>query len=102
MSGACPQKPGLSAVESLSNVVSTLNAHDIPTGALPDGTENKILVIVNAILTEVFRALREDANIQVSYGPGSITVMTTGANGGGPMISQGVNINFGKGQAIIQ
>ena len=99
---ACTQKPGLSSIKSLSNVVSELNKHNIPTDPLPDGTENKTLILSRAIIKEVYRAMTEDASVQVAYAPGAITIMAAGANGGGPVICQGININFPQGQAIIQ
>lgn len=102
MAIGCTQKPGLSSIVSTGNIVKVLNKHDIPTDSLPDGTENKTVALVIAIVDEVFRAIREDANIQVAHTPGAITVLSTGANAGGPVVTQGININFSKGQAIVQ
>ena len=102
MAVGCTQKPGLSSAVSLGNIVKRLNKHSIPTDPLPDGTENKTVQVALAIIDEVFRAIREDANIQVAYAPGTISVLTTGANAAGPVVSQGININFSKGQGIIQ
>ena len=102
MAVGCIQKPGLSSKVSLGNIVKILDQHEIPTGPLPDGTENKTVQVVYAIVDEIYRALREDANIQVAHSPGAITIMASGANAGGPVVSQGININFSKGQAIIQ
>ena len=95
------QKPGLSDILSIGNFTKELEEHNIPTGALPDGTENNTMVIVIAIVKEIFRAMREDASIQVSYPIGSISVMSQGANAAGPVVTQGVNINFPKGQGVI-
>lgn len=102
MAIGCTQKPGLSTVVSTGNIVKALNKHNIPTDAMPDGTENKTVALVIAVVEEVFRAIREDANIQVAHMPGAISVLTNGANSAGPVVSQGININFSKGQAIIQ
>jgi len=102
MAIGCSQKPGLSTIISTGNIVKVLNKHDIPTDALPDGTENKTVALVIAIVDEVFRAIKEDANIQVAHMPGAISVLSTGANAGGPVVTQGININFSKGQAIVQ
>lgn len=102
MAVGCIQKPGLSTIVSTGNIVKELNKHEIPTDPLPDGTENKTVALVIAIVDEVFRAIKEDANIQVAHMPGAITVMTAGANAGGPVVSQGININFSKGQAVVQ
>lgn len=102
MAIGCTQKPGLSTIVSTGNIVKALNAHGIPTDPLPDGSENKTVALVIAVVEEVYRAIREDANIQVAHMPGAITILATGANSGGPVVSNGININFSKGQAIIQ
>jgi hypothetical protein len=102
MAIGCSQKPGLSTVISTGNIVKALNKHNIPTDPLPDGSENKTVALVIAIVEEVYRAIREDANVQVAHMPGAISVLSTGANSAGPVVSQGININFSKGQAIIQ
>ena len=95
-------RPGASATISVSNIVQKLNDAGIPTGAMPDGTDNKVVQLVIAIVEEIFRALREDSNIQVSFTPGQISVLTFGSNSAGPVVSEGVNINFPEGQAVIQ
>jgi hypothetical protein len=102
MAVGCMQKPGLSTAVSIGNIVKRLNKHSIPTDPLPDGSENKTVQIALAIVDEVYRAIREDANIQIAYAPGTISIMATGANSAGPVVSQGVNINFSKGQGIVQ
>lgn len=96
------QKPGLSSIISCGNIVKALNKHGIPTGAMPDGSENKTVALVIAIVEEVYRAIKEDANVQIVHNPGSVSILATGANSGGPVLSQGININFSKGQAVVQ
>ena len=102
MAIGCTQKPGLSTVVSTGNIVKALSKHGIPTEAMPDGSENKTVALVIAIVEEVYRAIKEDANIQVAHMPGAISVLSTGANSAGPVVSQGININFSKGNAVIQ
>lgn len=102
MAAGATQMPGLSVSKSCGKITARLMEHGIPTDALPDGTENKTLVLVKAIVEEVYRAIREDSNTQIVFAPGAISIMTTGANGGGPMVSQGININFPKGNAVTQ
>ena len=102
MAVGCVQKPGMSTIVSIGNIVKSLNEHGIPTDAMPDGGENKLVILVAAIVEEVFRTLREDANIQVAHAPGAISVLTNGSNSGGPLVGQGFNINFSKGNAIVQ
>jgi hypothetical protein len=102
MAIGCTQKPGLSTVVSTGNIVKALSKHGIPTEAMSDGSENKTVALVIAIVEEVYRAIKEDANIQVAHMPGAISVLSTGANSAGPVVSQGININFSKGNAVIQ
>ena len=102
MAVGCMQKPGLSTAISIGNIVKRLNKHGIPTDASPDGTENKTVQVALAIVDEVYRAIKEDANIQIAYAPGTITILATGANAAGPVVSQGININFSKGYGVIQ
>lgn len=97
-----PQRPGLSTVVSVGNIVKAMNKHGIPTGPAEDGDENKSLVVIIAIVEEIYRALHQDANAQIAIQPGAINVITSGENSGGPMISQGINTNFATGTAIIQ
>lgn len=96
------KRPGLSTVISVGNIVKALQKHGIPTEASKDGSENKTVAVIIAIVEEIYRALHEDANIQIAVQPGALTVITTGSNSGGPMISQGINTNFANGTAIIQ
>lgn len=96
------QRTGLSVNRSVSKIISELTKAGIPTSVGPDGTANLTASFVKIIVTEIYRALHLDASIQISMKPGDISVITTGTNQGGPMISQGVNINFGKGNAVIQ
>ena len=96
------QRPGLSTIVSVGNIVKALNKHGIPTSNGEDGSENKTVAFVIAIVEEIYRALHKDANTQIALQPGSINIISSGSNAGGPMISQGININFANGTAIIQ
>lgn len=102
MAIAAIQREGMSTIQSTSNIAVELAKHGIPTEPAEDGSENQTMVMITAIVNEILRAIREDANIQVAFKPGDISVLTTGSNGGGPMIAQGININFPQGTAVIQ
>ena len=83
---------------SIGNKVCSIS---IPTSPLPDGTENKTVQLAIAIVDEVYRAIREDAKVQITHAPGTISILATGANAAGPVVSNGININFSKGQGTI-
>lgn len=86
------KRPGLSCLKSTANIIANQAKFGAPTGDLPDGTSNMMNGLINIITCEIFRALREDANIQLAIAPKAITVQTNGANAAGPVISVGFNI----------
>lgn len=96
------KRSGLSVMRSSAKIITDQSKFGAPTGALPDGSENKMNALINVIVDEVYRALREDANIQVAIAPNAITVQTNGANAAGPVVSVGFNILPVKGVAVIQ
>lgn len=95
-------KPGLSTIVSASNVVKAMSKLGIPTGKNPDGTPNLIVATVIEVFDELFRALREDASVQTIITPGSMKFLGVGANAGGPMTVEGVNITPGDGWTQVK
>lgn len=96
------RRPGLSCIISVGNIIQDISKKGIPTEDLPDGTPNMMNQLVLSIVNETYRALKEDANVQVALAPGAINVRATGGNAGGPVTCVGPNINFATGQALIQ
>lgn len=96
------KRPGLSCLISFGNIVQELEKSGMPTGPLPDGTPNMMNKMVHHVVCEVFRALKEDANIQVALPPGSVNIVATGGNSGGPVTVMGPNINVATGNALLQ
>lgn len=99
---ALGRRPGLSCVISTANVIQGLAKEGIPTEPLPDGSPNMMNQMVSKIICETYRALREDASVQIGIAPGSITVTASGANAGGPIVVNGFNVNSSGGFALIQ
>lgn len=102
MACALAKRPGLSCLLSYANVVQEISKKGIPTENLPDGTPNLMNQMINSVICEVYRALKEDANIQITLPMGSIRVSTNGANAGGPVVSTGTNINYSTGNGLLQ
>lgn len=96
------KRPGLSTLISFGNIIQEISKEGIPTEPLPDGTPNMMNKMIHAVIKETFRALKEDANIQVAIAPGSINVVATGGNAGGPVTVTGPNINIATGNALLQ
>lgn len=96
------RRPGLSCLISFGNIIQEMDKNGIPTDNLPDGTPNLMNKMVKSVVCEVFRALKEDANIQVGIAPGTVNIMATGGNAGGPVTVLGSNINVATGNALLQ
>lgn len=94
-------RSGLSTNESITNIITSLTDRGFPIEKNDDGTPNMTNIFVGAIVEEIFRALHEDANIQIGVMPGALTSIGVGANGGGPVVVTSTNINSGVGSAVI-
>lgn len=95
------ERPGLSAIFSTANVVTALQKLGIPTGPMPDGTDNKTVGVVYSIFNEFVRALRFDASIQCGEEPGSSSIVSVGVGATGPVNSQGTNTKSSIGYGAI-
>lgn len=99
IAGLC--RPGLSTIKSTGNIIAKMNEIGIETGPAPDGSQNRGVALVNAIVEEIFRAIRQDTNVQLGIPVGGIGIIGWGANSGGPVFIQGFNINPAGGSATI-
>lgn len=96
------KRPGLSTLTTAANVISRQSEFGAPTGELPDGTQNMINCLIKIIVEEVFKAIREEANIQIAIPIGGITIQAQGANAGGHVVVVGSNITHVHGCAVLQ
>lgn len=96
------KRPGLSCLISYGNIVQELEKAGIPTEPLPDGTPNLMNTMIKNVVCEVYRAMKEDTNVQIAVAPGAINVLATGGNPSGPVTVTGTNVGFGKGVGLIQ
>lgn len=99
---ALAKRPGLSCLLSFGNIIQDISKKGIPTEPLPDGTPNLMNQMINSIVCEIYRGIKEDANIQISLPPGTIKVVANGGNAGGPVTAIGDNINYGSCNGIMQ
>ena len=90
------KRPGLSTIYSTGNVAKDFGTLGIPTGQMPEGCENATIGFTYAIISEAFRALKEDASIQGGLIPNSMSVTAYGSNEGGPMVLKGMTVDTGK------
>lgn len=95
------KRPGLSTIMSTTNIIKNLGKYGIKTDDMADGEPNFLNDYTKEVVEEIYRALREDAKIQVTMSPGSIMSIGTGGNAGGPVVVNSNNINYATGDALI-
>lgn len=93
-------RPGLSVTISVGNIIQSLSKKGIPTEDGADGQPNFTNKLVHSVVSEIYRAMKEDFYIQTASGPGSVQVTTTGSNAGGMVVGMGPNVNVIDGGAI--
>ena len=95
------RRPGLSTIQSVSNIVKDLNRLGIPTGPMPDGSANLTVAFAFASTKEIYRGIKKDMSIQVGIQPGTMSSVGTGANAGGPVtvVSTNTTPSMGFGMA---
>lgn len=96
------KRPGLSTIVSVMNILQNFKKSGIPTEPLPSGEQNLYVQMTIHIVDEIYRALREDANIQGAGAPGAFSIIAKGGNAGGPIVVEGSNINPFKLVGVIQ
>ena len=88
-------KPGLSNIISLTNVVKDLSKNGIPTGYMPDGSPNLTVAVCCSLINEDTRRNVEDMSIQGSAKNGSIQATGVAETIGGPAAITAVNMSGG-------
>lgn len=96
------RRPGMSASEVASRIITNNVALGIETGTNPDGTPNIVNQYTYNIVKEVLNEIKRNAVVHVAIPVGSIMVQTNGANAGGPVVGVGSNIISTTVRGIIR
>lgn len=84
-------RPGMDSAAISSTITSRFSEANIPSGPLPGGTPNSLEILVNIMCEEMISAIQEDMRVDILIDPGQ-QVTSFGANGGGPITTQGSNL----------
>lgn len=95
-------RPGLSKDLISAKIIADNATLGINTGQMPDGKENVVNKFVCNVVEKVVNALQDDAKIECVIPTGSVVVVATGSNAGGPVVAVGTNINDAKGYGVIR
>ena len=93
-------RSGLSAQRITANAIARFGEAGAPTGAMPDGSPNVFEGVVKIIIEELVKEIQINGKVQIAIAPG-IQVTSTGANAGGPVVTQGASIEIVGGTGII-
>ena len=96
------QRPGLSASKITTNIIENNKKLGLSTGKNPDGSDNIINLYTQNVVKEILRAIKDDGVVHICLPPGSINIMGTGANAGGPVVVTGMNTTPSEGYGIIR
>ena len=95
------QRSGLSPLKTTFAILARKKEIGLPVGEYEDGSMNQNDLLINAIVTEIFKAIQEDAKISIAVQPGQ-TIQGSGGNVGGPVSVVGTTITVGSGGGLIQ
>lgn len=85
-------RPGLSAIALTTSIIKRLAEAGIETGVNPDGSPNIINQFVRIMSEEIIKEFKENAQVNIASGPGSVVSMGTGGNAGGQVTIVSSNI----------
>lgn len=85
------RRPGLSAMIIAAKVIRRQSEFGAPTGALPDGSSNKMNALISIMAEEIVREIQKSCVVESVIPPGGMTITGFGANAGGPVTIIGTN-----------
>ena len=95
-------RPGLSAMALTAAIISRLAEEGFETGANEDGSKNKNNEFIRIMCEELVNEIKNNAVVESSISPGTISVTGVGGNAGGPITIQGFNDKIASVKGIIR
>lgn len=94
-------RPGLSAEQMASRIISRFPEAGIPNGPLSDGFPNSMEQFVKLFCEEIVDALQNDMRVDIAVDPGIIG-QGMGANAGGPVITTNTTLKPHTGIGVAR
>jgi hypothetical protein len=92
---------GLSPLKITYAILAKKKQLGLPTGNFEDGTANYDDIMIKEIVTQVVKALQEDARITIAIPPGT-QLVASGGNAGGPIVVYGTTSTITTGGGVIE
>tara|TARA_Y100000389_G_scaffold200051_1_gene239702 strand:+ start:1353 stop:1769 length:417 start_codon:yes stop_codon:yes gene_type:complete len=83
-------RPGLDSDSISEEVISKFDKIGIPSGPLENGTPNVMEEYTRTVMSELVDAIQTDMRVDIAIDAG-MTVLGSGANAGGPIVTTGSN-----------
>ena len=83
-------RPGLDSDVISSDIISKFNKIGIPSGALEGGQTNVMEEYTRVVTESIVDAIQNDMRVDVAVDQG-MTVVASGGNAGGPVVTTGTN-----------
>ena len=94
-------RPGLSAEQVASRIISRFPEAGLPNGPLSDGFPNSMEQFVKLICEEWVDALQNDMRVDIAVDPGIIG-QGVGANAGGPIVTTNTTLKPHTGVGVAR
>lgn len=95
-------RSGMSAIRVTNRVLEQKQKLGLPVGTRDNGEANYDDQMIQVIVKEVIREIKENAVIQVSIDPSTAIVTAAGGNSGGPVTVAGTVVNIQTGVGVMQ
>jgi hypothetical protein len=92
-------RPGLDSDSISSEIISKFEKIGIPTGPLENGTPNVMEEYTKLVTNEIVDAIQNDMRIDIAVDSG-MNVISSGTNGGGPIVATGANVAPHSGSGL--
>lgn len=96
-----PRRPGLRASLVAERIIARKVEAGLPVGGLDNGDPNPDEIMYRIVVEEIFKAIEQEAIIEVAIRPGDQSV-GAGGNAGGPVVVNSTTVTIGSGYGIIK
>jgi hypothetical protein len=84
-------RSGLSPSDIASRIIERQAEAGAAFGPMPDGSANVMEAMWRIAIEEIVNEIIENSKVDIVIPPNSISIISNGANAGGPMVSIGTN-----------
>lgn len=95
-------RSGFSSRRVVANIIARKPEAGAPVGNLPDGQPSVDEAMLVIMIEEIKKELLTNCLVEIAIAPTGVSITSNGANSGGPVVSQGINLLPIKGTGIIR